>query len=263
MPQSLENGQVDLWYVLLEKADQPELLERYRAVLPPEERQREQRFLAEKARLQHLVGRLLMRTALSHYRPGDPSGWVFSYNAHGKPSIRWANPPRLEFNLSHTQGLAVFAVTLDHEIGVDVEAIERRPDILGLARRFFAPPEAEVLEQLPSADQPSRFLEFWTLKEAFIKAHGSGLALPLDQFAFSLSVDQPPRIAFFGLDQERRDQWQFAQVRLHSQYQIALAVRQAESQPLKIRLVETVPLVWQSDAQLLPDSATRRWNIGE
>lgn len=258
---SLPSGQVDLWYVFLEKTCHPQLLDRYRTLLPEDEAARERRFLAEKAQLQYLIGRVLMRTVLGQYHAGEPQSWVFSYNPHGKPSLRWPGEPRLEFNLSHTDGMAVLAVTRQEEIGVDVENIHRRADVLGLANRFFAPAEAVVLERLRPDEQQTRFLQFWTLKESFIKARGTGLAMPLDEFAFTLLPGQPPQIAFYGPDAESPDQWQFAQLRFRSRFQVALAVRQPASKQLAIRLWETVPLIWQSEGYALPDSAASIWDV--
>ena len=113
-------------------------------------------------------------------RTGDSSR-----NVHGRPEIldRPAGVPDLRFNLSHTDGLIACAVTIGREVGVDVEHVGRRltHDIAG---RFFAPREVADLKSLPVAEQPRVFFDYWTLKEAYIKARGFGLALPLGDFAF-------------------------------------------------------------------------------
>lgn len=252
---SLEHLHVDLWYVLLDKAADPALLDRYRELLTPDELARERRFLAEQARLQYLAGRALIRTALSHYAEVRPEAWQFSYNPHGKPAVSSPPEPHLEFNLSHTDGVLVLAVTAGPPVGVDVESRCRKSNALELADRFFAAPEADALQSLPPDQRDARFFQFWTLKEAFIKARGTGLAMPLDRFAFTLAPGQPPRIAFFGVEQETPDQWQFFQFHLAPNFQIALAVRHPKSEDLCLRAWETVPLLWRSEGQALTPNA--------
>jgi len=259
---SLEYRQVDLWYVLLAKVTDPALLDRYRELLAPDERARERRFLAQQARLQYLAGRALIRTTLSHYAEVRPEAWQFSYNPHGKPAVSSPCEPRLEFNLSHTDGVLVLAVTAGPLIGADVESRGRKSNALELAERFFAAPEANALQSLPPDQWDARFLQVWTLKEAFIKARGTGLAMPLDRFAFTLTPGQPPRIAFFGVEQETPDQWQFPQFHLAPNFQIALAVRLPESEGLSLRAWETVPLLWRSEGQTLTPNAEHVWTLG-
>lgn len=256
---SLQPRQVDLWFVLLDKVASPSLLNAYRTLLSADELARVERYRADRARLEYLTGRALTRTVLSQYAAVAPQDWAFSYNPHGKPSVAASGGRRLEFNLSHTEGVLVLAVASGMEIGVDVESRSRRANALGLAQRFFAASEAAVLETLPPDQLYERFFDFWTLKESFIKARGTGLTMPLDRFAFTLSPDQPPRIAFFGVDDEQSGEWQFAQLQLLPNHQIALAVRLPESERLTLRTWETVPLAWQTEGTWLAENPTHRW----
>jgi len=258
---AIDDRQVDVWYVHLEKIADARLLDKYRLLLPAEEAQRERRFLAEKARVQHLVGRALLRTTLSLYGTRHPTDWVFSYNAHGKPSGAGDFEPRLQFNLSHTDGLVVCAFARSQEIGIDVERADRRPEALALAQRFFAPAEAALVAQSSPEEQQARFLQFWTLKESFIKARGTGLSMPLDQFAFSVEPGRRAAISFSVPCGEDPRDWQFAQFHFGSQYRGALAVRQPETDPISIRVWETVPLLWQSEAKWLPACAASEWTL--
>ena len=148
----------------------------------------------------------------------------------------------LEFSLSHTRGLVVCAVALHDAVGVDVEC--DRPGLapLELARRFFAPVEAGLLAGLPPDGQRTAFFELWTLKEAFVKARGMGLGVPLADFSFSLASDGSATISFTQPDGERPDQWQFTRLRLASRYQAALAVRRPASERSAVVIRETVPL---------------------
>ena len=256
-----DDRQIDLWYVFSEKIDDPRVFDEYRRRLPREEVEREQRFVFEDSRLQYLLSRALVRTVLSHYTGNDFRAWEFTKNAYGKPSVAVPAGLPFEFNLSHTSGLVACGVSLRRDLGVDVEDLASASDNLHLARRYFAAAEADVLETLPPERQPAAFLRFWTLKEAFIKARGMGLSIPLDDFAFSLDEDRPPAISFRSHDRENPANWQFAQLRVDSRYQIALAIHLPVSESLRVRVRRTVPLRWQSDAQVLPPSPSNEWSL--
>jgi 4'-phosphopantetheinyl transferase len=256
---SSNNCRIDLWYVLLEKISEPALWDRYRALLPDEEIAQERRFTHQPSRLLFLASRALMRTVVSTYTGEDPRGVKFERNRYGKPALQAPARRPLEFNLSNTRGLVVCAVSLRHAVGVDVEPSVRDADHLGLARHYFAAAEVAALESLPPPRRAGAFIEFWTLKEAFIKARGMGLSLPLDSFAFSLAPDRAAQISFPGAAGPVRCDWQFAQLQLGGRYQIALAVEAPASRKLVIEVRETIPLRWQAAGRLLPDSPVNRW----
>ena len=138
-------------------------------------------------------------------------------------------PPRaLDFNLAHTGGMIVCAVTGGRPVGVDVEDNRRQADYGGLARRFFAAAEAAAWEALPPARQPAAFFAYWTLKEAWMKARGKGFALGLSSFAFSLEEGRPPRIELADDGPQAAAGWQFARLRLAGRFEVALAMDSAE-----------------------------------
>ena len=255
------DGRVELWYVALDKLTDPALWAEYRGLLTREEAAQEQRFKPLESRRQFLVSRVLVRTALSHYTGVDPRAWEFTPNAYGKPAVNSPAAQGLEFNLSHTQGRVVCACTWGHAIGVDVEASSRVTDHLAVAHSFFAPTEVVALAARPEAEQPGFFLELWTLKEAFIKAVGKGLSIPLDQFAISLAAGQPPQISCTALAGEDSAGWQLAQLRLGSRYRVGLALRLPAPAKLTVQLRESVPLRWLSESSLLPDDGVRRWAV--
>jgi 4'-phosphopantetheinyl transferase len=234
-------------------------LDRYQALLSDDECVRWQRFLFEKDRHRFLVARAMLRDVLSRYVGWDPRSLVFEYSAYGKPAL--AHPPGLpvRFNLSHSGGLAVCAVTQRHDVGVDVESPDRQTDVLGLAQRFFAKHEVDQLRRKPPEDQKWVFFEFWTLKEAYIKARGQGLSIPLDAFAFSLAADRPPWIAFVPPVDDNPDDWQFAQVFLGSQYPIAVALRLPRDRQLTVQVREVVPLGRTGEPKTLPPNRCCRW----
>ena len=255
----IDQRRVDIWYVLTERISDPGMFDEYRRRLPPDEIQGEQRFAFEKSRIQYLIARILVRTVLSHYTGNEIGAWEFVRNKYGKPSVASPQGVPLEFNLSHTDGLTVCAVSRGHELGVDVEDLNRVADHLMLARRFFSTSEADALEGLPRESQRRAFLRFWTLKEAFIKARGMGLSIPLDSFAFSLSDERPPTISFSQSTEESPDDWQFAQIRLVDRYQIALAVRRPRPDELAVQVRETVPLGRLGERRRLPSLPSGEW----
>lgn len=257
--QPLDDRRIDLWYVRPDEIADPALLDEYRRLLSPGEREQEQRFRFEKDRLQHVVARALVRTVLSHYTDDDPDTWQFAPNAFGKPFVAGPCATPLEFNLSHTQGLAVCLVALGREVGVDAEDLTRTVDHLTLARRFFAASEVAALEALPPQRQPAAFYRFWTFKEAYVKACGLGLSVPLGDFAFTLAADQPPRISFAPRVGDDPARWQFAELRLAGRYQVAMAVRGPASEPLAVRVFETIPLRTSCDGRELPPNPAHDW----
>jgi len=134
--------------------------------------------------------------------------------------------PPLRFSLAHTEGLVALAVTLRSAVGIDVEPRSRRVTVHEIARRFFSPSEAAALDALPPEQQPDAFLDYWTLKEAYVKATGLGLHAPLERFSFART--SPPVIVFApGIDDEP-SAWQFARLDLGADHVAALAVRRPD-----------------------------------
>jgi 4'-phosphopantetheinyl transferase len=239
---SLPPDEVHLWVVEPERVTEPHLLAAYRALLDEDERERHLRFRFEKHRLQFLVSHALVRTTLSRYAPVAPEAWRFVTNAHGRPEVAGEGPPGLRFNLSHADGMAVCAVALDVDVGADVEDSQRPGNMVELADSFFAPAEVAALRALPPERQRERFFEYWTLKEAYIKARGMGLSLPLERFAFHLEPGQPPRISFEPGLEDEPEAWRFVPLRLSERHLAAVAVRRARGLPLRVRCQRTVPL---------------------
>lgn len=226
-------------HVVLVRQDAPRLrhvLPRWRALLNEEERAREARFHFDADKERFAIGRALTRLQLSRFLGGDPRDWHFRTNEHGRPELdidAGAAPP-IGFNVSHTPGLVACAVTATPDVGVDVEAVTR-PLTYDIAERFFAPREVADLRTLPSDDQRRVFFDYWTLKEAYIKARGMGLALPLAHFAFHL---HPPALPTIGFDPEIPDDpgsWQFAQAWPSPDHRLGLAVRRGAGPDLDIR----------------------------
>jgi 4'-phosphopantetheinyl transferase len=241
----LERREAHLWYVFPKALTDPVLLDAYHDLMCPEERVQQRRFYFEKGRHEYLVTRALVRTTLSRYVKLDPRMWRFAKNAYGRPEI--AHPQGilpLGFNLSHTDGLIVCLVALDREVGVDVEDTERPGMTVEIANQFFSPAEVKALQALPVSAQRHRFFEYWTLKEAYIKARGMGVSLPLEQFSFHLKAGRPVRISFDPRLQDDPLSWQFVQFRPTPRHMMAVAIRRGADSDLNIRVRQAVPLVF-------------------
>jgi len=234
----LSANQVDLWLAAPHEINDPGLLAAYDRLLSDGERERQRAFAFDKNRREYLVAHALVRTTLSKYAATRPSDWRFSNNAHGRPAIE--PPSALRFNLSHHPTMVVCAVTLGAELGVDVEPLQRGRAILKIADASFAPRELADLRKLPSAIACDRAVSLWTLKEAYIKARGLGLALPLDGFAFSFDEPRAPQVSFGPTIADEPERWAF-RTRDVNGHRIGLAVERGPAEP-EIRLHFNVPL---------------------
>jgi 4'-phosphopantetheinyl transferase len=239
-------GQVDVWLVAPD-AIGADRLRGYEALMDAKERERWQRFRMPKSRLIHLVARALVRTTLSLYADVAPAHWRFETNDYGRPYIAAPEIGRdLRFNLSHTDGLIVVAIAEGCEIGIDVERLDRELDTAQLAPTVFEASEMSAFRSAPEHQRRDLFFAFWTLKEAYIKARGMGVSLPLDGFAFDLA---PPhsRIGFNHRCPDDPSRWQFRRFEAAPEHVIAVAVEAPES-AVDIRLIRTVPDTGASSA---------------
>ena len=242
----LGRDEVHVWWVRPEGAAEPELRAAYDRLMTEEERAKQQRFYFEKGRHECLVTRALVRTTLSRYADVAPEVWRFTTNRWGCP--RLLDPPTdlpLRFNLTHTDGLIACAVALERDVGVDVEATDRPGETVEIADRFFSVAEYEELVSQPPERQQARFFDYWTLKEAYIKARGMGLAIPLGQFTYRLRDGAPIGIEFGPELDDDPAAWQFAQFAPTERHALAVAVRRgAGGGEVSIQLRETLPLRW-------------------
>jgi 4'-phosphopantetheinyl transferase len=192
-------------------------------VLDAEERLRATRFVQAADRRAFIAAHLLLRAALQEATGQNAASWRFVTRALGKPMLDPAHgQERLEFNLSHTRGAVACALAFDYVIGVDIEDSLRRNAISGIAESYFAPAEIRWLRAAGPEGAGRVFYTLWTLKEAFIKALGTGLSQPLDSFAFYPAGGE---IAFSAPPTERAADWQFHHVTPDGRHHLALAVR--------------------------------------
>jgi 4'-phosphopantetheinyl transferase len=161
-------------------------------LLDSHERARWGRFQFCRDRRLYSSAHALLRVALSRYAAVDPSDWRFEAGPFGRPELAGAFADLgLRFNLSHTRGLAACAITRNYAIGIDVESLGTPIDFLTIARMHFTGSECAEIAAAPAELRSDVFLSLWTLKEAYVKARGVGLSLPLKSFSVTVA---PPSI---------------------------------------------------------------------
>jgi 4'-phosphopantetheinyl transferase len=186
---------------------------------------RAERFYLQKDREHFIVARGLLRAILSRYLDMKPSQLRFCYNCHGKPFLATTSGrDTLSFNLSHSHGLALCAVTRGRKIGIDLERVRTDFACEQIAERFFSPRENAALHALPSSMRHEAFFTCWTRKEAYIKAKGEGLLLLLDQFDVSLAPGEPATLLNSRWDSQEASRWSLQELILSPGYTAALAV---------------------------------------
>lgn len=190
----LADQEVHVWRAVL---DAPaSRLADFAQMLSDDERRRAARFHFERDRAHFIAGRGMLRALLGRYLGAPPASLRFRYGAHGKPELDV--PPGADaafrFNVSHAHGLALYAFTRGRALGVDVERIRDDIEHEAIAERFFSLTEREALRAQPASLRHIAFFACWTRKEAYIKARGEGLSLPLDQFDVSLAPGEPARL---------------------------------------------------------------------
>jgi 4'-phosphopantetheinyl transferase len=191
-----------------------------RPLLDVSERARADRFRWAADRDPYIAAHALLRATLSRVTGIGAADLRFRTAKSGKPALDPAQAlPDLHFSLSHTRDLAACAVGRPHALGIDAEAW-RAPAPIELAARYFAPSEARLVAERTPAERPSTFYRLWTLKEAYLKATGQGLAAPLNSFAFRFD---PVAITVAGRGSTA--DWQFAEFRPGPVHSLALAVR--------------------------------------
>jgi len=167
----------------------PETLARLDATLTPDEHTRSARLRFSRDRRNFIVAHGVLRDLLGRCLQIQPDRIRYGYNRFGKPELGPEFGGRLKFNLSHSAGLALIAIAAESNIGVDLEYIREQPDYVEIARRFFSAEEVAQLSALPSHRNAEAFLSCWTKKEAYLKACGGGLAMPLNGPAVPMNTD--------------------------------------------------------------------------
>lgn len=215
----------DVWRVHL---DEPSSTISTSTVLSPDELTRASRFHFEKDRLHFIRCRTALRLLLSWYLEIPAVEVHFEYQPSGKPALAaQQNPHGLEFNVSHSAGLALIAVSAGHRVGVDIEKIRSEVDTTALAERFFSVRERTGLRVLPDHLRVPAFFACWTRKESFLKATGQGLSFPLVDFSVTTHPDLDPALEEIRGNTEARKQWFLADLSVASGYRATVAIEGA------------------------------------
>lgn len=246
-----------LWLCRIDDVRDPAVLARCAALLDEVEAARWQRYRSERDRHLFLVSHGLLRLTLSRYAAVQPQDFRFVLGPHGRPELTESHGLGLRFNLSHARGLAVVLVNRHLDCGVDVEAVGRKVDVPTLACHSFHPSERDDVMAQPPQEQVRRFFEYWTLKEAYIKARGMGLALPLKAFAMQLTAPVTVRFEPAGSEGPRSDGpladeapgdepddpacWQLQLLRPSAEYQVALAIRRGHAPDRQVMVRHCAP----------------------
>lgn len=232
---SIDPGCVDIWLFPFDRVDEA-LRHRCLSLLDAGEREQLASFTLARPKDQYLISRALVRLALSHHADRSPESLSFTRDDHGRP---WLAAPDdalgLYFSLSHTDGLVAVAVSRTPQLGLDVEDLHRTTNFMGIAQTYFAASEWSGLNQLEGHAQRARFFDLWTVKEAYIKACGKGLRMPLDQFAVAVTPTSATLIDAHDTA-GASDEWQFFRAQPTPRHQLAVAARFTPHAPLICRI---------------------------
>jgi 4'-phosphopantetheinyl transferase len=245
IPNIPNSNDIQIWYIDFSTAPIASLADLdslYHAILQPDEIAYGKSCYPQR-RIEFTASRCALRLLLTRYFPNiRPLEWRFSLNKYGKPSVSGPiSIAPLQFNVSHTHGMAAIAFGFVDALGIDIEVNSRSIDLVEIAESSFSPSEILTMNQTSGVDLQRRFFEYWTLKESFIKAIGHGLSLPLDQFSFSISANFQDQERSIGIKIEdsigwARGGWTFTLLNPQTEIQIALAARSLV--PSNIRFVE-------------------------
>lgn len=220
VPSDLPLDAVHLWQRPLQVTGGD--LEACHSLLSTEERERAQRYRVERPRSDYILTRGTLRSLLAKYLRRPTQEISFRYTDYGKPFL--VDGGDLRFNVSHSDGIAVMGFVRAREIGVDVEKVRKQSDVEQIAERFFSEHERRNLRKCAGDELHEAFFRCWTRKEAYIKAKGEGLSLPLHQF--DVSIEREPQRALLATrpDATEAEKWQLINIPVQAGYAAALAV---------------------------------------
>jgi 4'-phosphopantetheinyl transferase len=220
---TLSSSEVHVWQASLDPA--ASCVEQLQRTLSAEELHRAARFHFPRDRRRFIVARGVLRDILSRYLSVPPAELGFRYSAYGKPALAdMTDEEGLCFNMSHSHEMALFAITRGREVGVDIEYLRTAVACEEIAEHFFSARERATLRALPETRKHQAFFNCWTRKEAYIKAHGEGLSLPLDQFDVSLAPGEPAALLATRGDPREALRWSLQALTPAPGYVAALAV---------------------------------------
>lgn len=260
---SASPNRIDLWVARPGDIADETLLTQYRSLLAPDEEIRMQRLVREQDRHRFLVTRALTRVMLSRYLSVDPQKLEFGKNRYGRPFLAKIDThfQPLSFNITHTHDCVAIGITRQRTIGIDIESTGRKAAAIGVANRFFSPLEHRALNDLPPEHQHTRFFAYWTLKEAYIKARGMGLAIPLSKFSFDFTG--PDTFALY-VDEALEDDasaWQFWQIGVEEEFLVSVCASALEGPLPQLKLKEITPFAGEASLPYRPVASSHGWSV--
>ena len=239
-PEVLET-EVHVWSCSPDDIVDEEKIRFCRSILSAEELEKYHRFNFDKDRHSYLVTHALLRSALSSYVNIAASSWQFLIGKHGKPElVLIENQPAFTFNITHTEKLSACAISVNRLVGIDAEYIKKQNNLEAIARRMFA--EKELLHLEASKNKQQDFYYLWTLREAYVKALGTGLSGSAEQFYFDISSDERSSVVKViknNVAHDVIDGWHFNIYQSESEHVISLAYD--SPQPLAVKLFDFFP----------------------
>jgi 4'-phosphopantetheinyl transferase len=212
--------EVHVWHANLDEHG----ADRLRPLLADDEIARADRFHFTKDRNHYVVARALLRKLLASYLGLSATELRFAYAEKGKPSLEPSPSSAINFNLAHSHGRALYAFSHGREIGVDLEFIREDLEAEKIAERFFSPRETDELRSVPAELRKQAFFNCWTRKEAYIKARGEGLSLPLDEFDVSLAPGETAALLRNHKEPDEVERWTMRSIPVPGGYVAALVV---------------------------------------
>ena len=220
---SIGNLHVHVWRMRLGSSDYQ--AGEMQSKLSTEEKHRAAKFQSRDDRTRYATAHYYTRKILSKYLGLQPEKIRFAYNQYNKPALEEnTKASGLRFNLSHSAEIALLAVANGFKVGADIELVKHDKATEDIARRFFLSREVELLLNQPEQIRDEAFLRIWTRKEAYIKARGEGMAIPLDQFEVSFHPGDPPKILWMKDDPQAAARWSLFHLEPEKGYTGALAV---------------------------------------
>ena len=223
-----DDDEIDVWLIAL--PDSVPVIPGWARCVSPEESERAARFIFERDRARYTIAHAALRDILARYTAQAPDALSIRIAEKGKPYL--ADHPDIRFNLSHSGAWALVAVARAREVGVDIECIRRKRSTDGIAQRFFSPAEVRELMATPEHFRVAAFFACWSRKEAYIKARGEGLRIPLDSFEVSLGEEAALRKA------EDAERWSLRSLQAPDGYAAALV---AEGAGWRVNYLQWLP----------------------
>jgi 4'-phosphopantetheinyl transferase len=236
---SLENNEIHVWRRFLDQP--PRQIGSLKETLSDDEAKRAERFHFQRDRLRFIAARGVLRVILGRYLKSDPKDVRFIYGRNGKPSLAGEKGPRLCFNVSHSRDIALYAFAYDRKVGVDIEYIDLDRAIAHIVERFYSPGEISAFNSLPADKRHDAFFIYWTCKEAYLKAEGTGLSFGLEKVEISLTPEKHAALTRIDGDMNKAALWSLQTLDAAPGYAAALA---AEGPGLGLKK-------WQWDITLL------------